>query len=290
MQERIMNFLNRPFPLFLKYRKGWMYYCWMIVIFVVLANILQPFGLTNWHEFHKTLVLTNYIVVFFGIYALLFLILSYLRPHHYDPDTWTVKKEFRVLLLYFPATACSTCLFATLLVPEFELSLSSFIQLQFYNSILSVVSVPIFGFFVDTKLKPTQTETPNIPASEQKEVIIKPGEIIVINKIPLVVKNICYVESQSNDLHFWMLYKEELKEVATRYTLKKLESQLKGHSQFLRCQNSFIVNMNHLKNWEIKDDKMVIHPKYCTKDISVRRDRYEPIKEKLYENFIFKAK
>ena len=154
MQERISSYMNRPFPLFLAHRKGRVYFSWMIFILAVLANVLQPFGLINSHEFHKPLVLADYILVFFGIYALLYTTLSYFRPHHYHPDTWTIKKEFCILLFNIPATACITCLFVCFSVPEFELNLYSFIRLQFYNSMLSVVSIPTFGYFVDTRLNP----------------------------------------------------------------------------------------------------------------------------------------
>jgi AraC-like DNA-binding protein len=127
----------------------------MIFILALLTNVLQPFGLANNHEFHKPLVLFNYILVFYAIYALLYTTLSYFRPHHYHPDTWTIKKEFNVLLYNIPPTASITCLYACISVPEFELNLPMFIQLQFYNSMLSMVSIPAFGYLIDTRLNPT---------------------------------------------------------------------------------------------------------------------------------------
>jgi len=153
MQKLICEYLNRPFPLFLAHRKGRIYFIWMIGILASLAIVLQPFGLINNHEFHKPLLLTNYILVFFGIYALLYMILSYLCPRHYHPDTWTIKKEFRTLLYYIPTTACITCMFVTFTVPEFKLSVHTFVELQFYNGLLSIISIPTFGYFIDTKLR-----------------------------------------------------------------------------------------------------------------------------------------
>ena len=128
------------------------------------------------------------------------------------------------------------------------------------------------------------------PASHQ---VGTPGELpaeITLNGIPFVVNNICYIEGKGNDILIQILRNGELIEISMRYTLKKLESDLKPYSQFLKCQRSFIVNMHHIKNWDIVDDKMVIHPKYCTVDITVRRDKSEKIKEILRKNYIFKAK
>ena len=157
MQSLIYRLLNRSFPLFLSCRKGWFYFAWLIFILIVLANALQPFGLINWHEFHKPLVLAGYIVVFLGVYGLLYMILSYFRADYYQPESWTIKKELQMLLFYIPITACCTYLFADFSVQDFELSLSSFFELQFYNGILGMISIPLFGYFVDNRLNPINT-------------------------------------------------------------------------------------------------------------------------------------
>lgn len=154
MHEQINKSLNRPYPLFLAHRKGRIYFLWMIFIFVLLVNILQPLGIINWHEFHKPLVLADYIVVFFGTYALLYMNLSYFRRDYYKPDTWTIKKEFLVLLACLPLTAASTCAFACFSVPGFILNPSSLLQLQLCNGLLSGISIPVFGYFIDTRLNP----------------------------------------------------------------------------------------------------------------------------------------
>jgi len=62
-----------------------------------------------------------------------------------------------MLLFYIPTTACCTYLFADFSVQGFELSLSSFFELQFYNGILGMISIPLFGYFVDNRLNPINT-------------------------------------------------------------------------------------------------------------------------------------
>jgi AraC-like DNA-binding protein len=164
MQNRICKYLNRPFPLFLSSRKGCIYYIWLTFILVVLANALQPFGLDNWHEFHKPIVLSSYIILFFGMYALLYMMLSYFRRNHYNPDTWTLQKELQVLLLFFPVSAVVSWLFAGFSVPGFNLTLDTFCTLQLYNCVLSMISIPTFGYFIQNKLKPAEV----ISAAKQK--------------------------------------------------------------------------------------------------------------------------
>jgi AraC-like DNA-binding protein len=166
MQQRINNFLNRPFPLFLACRKGQIYFIWLILILVAMADIFQPFGLVKSHEFHRPLVLNFYIVLYFGMYAVLYFVSSHLRPQHYAADSWTVRKELRGLLVYIPATAVSTYLFAYSTVQGFELSLPSFVELQSLNSMLTAISAPTFGYFIDTRLATTPPIAPPKPPSD----------------------------------------------------------------------------------------------------------------------------
>lgn len=155
MTNHIHNFLNRPFPLFLVSHKGRVYFIWLTIILLLLANIVHPFGFVNsLDELHKPLVVTGYIVLFFGLYVLCHWGFSSFHHDHYTPDTWTVKKELNVLLFYIPTTACSTYFLTDIAIPGFELTVLSFLELQFYNILLSIVSIPTFGYFIDSKLNP----------------------------------------------------------------------------------------------------------------------------------------
>ena len=154
MQERIHHALNRSFPLFLKNRKGRCYFIWLITFCILLANLTKHLGFINSRELHKTLLLNCYVFLFFFPYALLYVILSYFRPEYYKPHTWTVRKELYALSIYIPATALITYVFASTQIPDFRPGLLSFIQLQYYNLLISMVSIPTFGYFVDTRLNP----------------------------------------------------------------------------------------------------------------------------------------
>ena len=285
MQERINLYLNRRFPVFLSYYEGICYFILILPILSFTIILLQPSGLYNWHEFHKNLVVVAYCITYLLTYAGMHIVINYFNPRYFNPDTWTIGKQYRLLLTVFlPATVCTTLAFVLINVEEFKLSIQSFFELQSYNSIISAYTVPVFGYFISIKLK-HKTLPEEEATKEQPEL---PAEI-VINCTPLIVDNICYAESKVNDLYLWILHNGELKEFKTRYTLKKLENELKPYSHFLRCQKSFIVNMHHLKDWDIVDDKMVIHPKYCNVEISLRCNKSET-KEILRKHYVFKAK
>jgi AraC-like DNA-binding protein len=179
MRKRINNFLNRPFPPFLTHKMGRIYYYKMIVIIAALT-VIKPIEFINWHEYHeyrKSLVSTNYIFLFFGMYALLHYMLKYFLPRYYDTDKWTLKNEFQVLLFFFPVLIGGNCLYADFAIPEFELTQDTFLDLLLYNGTMSFVTIPALGYYVDTKLQlkqsiepkqPIQLTEPTLPATSKE--------------------------------------------------------------------------------------------------------------------------
>jgi hypothetical protein len=307
MRKRIKHYLNRRFPDFLSCKEGIIYFILLIPILSITLILLQPLGLNNWHEFHKNIVVIFYCITILGTYPVVYIVINSLLPHYFNPACWTIGKQIKLLFtIYLPVEVCFTLFFMHYCVEEFELNSESFFRLLLYNSIIGAYTAPTFGYFISNKLRhitvakkvvveeiiekedEKDIETIQVyPKTEQHSEL--PAEI-VINNIPMVVNDISFIESNVNNLHFRVLHNGITKEIITRYTLKKLERDLKEYSQFIRCQNSFIVNMHHLKDWDIVDEKMIIHPKYCTVDITVRRNISEKIKEILLKNYIFRAK
>jgi AraC-like DNA-binding protein len=221
MQEQINHMLNRPFTVFLACRKGRIYFTWMILIFLFLANFIQRFGLTTTsHEYHKPLIISNYIVLFFVMYALVYMMLSYFRPDYYK--IWTIRKEFCILFFFFiPATAFTTCLFVVFSVPEFILTLPAFVELQFYNFILSIFSIPTFGYFVDTQFNPAKINS----GSNQKENKKSKPHLTEVQALKII--------QQLN----------ELMETQQLYLSKKCnERQVAGQSGYSIHQISYVLN------------------------------------------------
>jgi len=210
MQKRIHHSLNRPFPLFLKNRKGRCYFIWLITFCIILANLTKPLGFINSPELHKSLLLDCYLFLFFFTYALLYIVLSYFCPEYYKSHTWTVRKELCTLSIYIPATALITYVYACTQVPDFQPGLPSFVQLQYYNLLISLVSIPAFVYFVDTRLNPITIDRrrsrrefreshPNLSEQQTQKILQRLHHAMETDKLYLATE--CTLEYVSNRLN-----------------------------------------------------------------------------------------
>lgn len=152
IREKINNYLDQPYPLFLSTRKGWMLLVFAVPVFGVLINFLQPFGAHAWHAPHKWMVLAGYGITYAGVYILIYWLGSIFFPTHYTAESWTVRKELRVLALYFPLTIVSCCIFTVVSVPELLEDKLTLFELIGYNMLMAAMAVYVFGLVIKVRL------------------------------------------------------------------------------------------------------------------------------------------
>ena len=163
-------------------------------------------GFIKWDEYHKYIVITIFIVLVFRLYVVVHRFQKYLQPRYYNHELWTVRRECCVFLCWIPTTAVTTCFLAGISIPEFELNLASFTELQFYNFMLSFVSIPPFTYFIDRKfnslptdesLKQPEPKTkPNQPEVEAHKILQTLHELME-NEKPYL-SNKCSLQQVSN--------------------------------------------------------------------------------------------
>jgi len=150
--EKIDNYLDEPYPLFLSTRKGLMLLVFAVPIFGVLINLLQPFGAHAWHAPHKWMVLAGYGILYAGVYILIYWLGSTFFSTHYTAQSWTVRKELCVLALYFPLTIVSCCIFTIGMVPGLLEDKLTLFELIGYNMLMAAIAVYVFGLVVKQRL------------------------------------------------------------------------------------------------------------------------------------------
>lgn len=292
MQKRIKNYLDGFFPLFLSYPQGRMYFTVLTVITAVFINLLQPWGLQNWNEYHKWLIINGYIMIYAGIYYLIFHICSNFRPEYYKPDGWTRRKEFGVLMLYLPVVGFASWVFTKFAIEKFEWDFPTFIRMQFHNSIIGLLTLTPFGYLVSTKIK-SESIVPSNPApvnNPTEEVQPIEDKYIVVKNFQINVSEILVVESKKNDVYIRLFHKGELKEIITRSTLKEFKLKLIDFPQFQYCHQSYLVNLNKIEFWSTDKDKLYLHLKNYAEAFKVSTNYRPFIKEILNKRIIPKLK
>jgi hypothetical protein len=294
MQERINTYLNRPFLLFLSYRLGRIYFIVLIIIFAFFLNVFQPFGLTNWHAFHKSLFLSGYSLVYIGTYGVVYIVYSLLRPAYFRRESWTIRKELHILSIYIPLTALLSWIFTDVYVEEIDFSLSLFLSLQFYNGIISIGTVLSFGYFVSTSiLKPYKQLSPvtlrasegminyNIPEdiTEQPTQMLppppEPTGYIIIKREKIDVSTILFASSDRNTISIYILQRGNVRKLTKIMTLKAFTDLVDAYPYMKSCSVSFRVNINQIELWSDTSSKMTLYMKGCNLTVPVT-ETYTP--------------
>jgi hypothetical protein len=306
MQKRINNYLNRPFLLFLSYRPGRIYYIGLIIFFAFFLNVFQPFGLTNWHAFHKSLFLTGYSLVYIGTYGVVYIVYSLLRPAYFCRESWTIRRELHILSIYIPLAALFSWIFTDVYVAEIDFSLSVFLALQFYNGIISIGVILTFGYFVSTKLRPDEQLSPvTLRASEGMincnntvdvtdealedminynnavDVTEPPTEVlpsspeptgyIIIKREKIDVSTILFASSDRNTISIYILQRGNVRVLTKIMTLKAFADLVDAYPYMKSCSVSFIVNINQIELWSDTSSKMTLYMKGCNLTVPVTK-------------------
>jgi len=288
MQKKLQNYLNRPFLLFLSYRSGRIYFIGLIILFAFFLNVFQPFGLTNWHAFHKSLFLSGYSLVYIGTYGVVYIVYSLLRPAYFRRKSWTIRRELHILSIYIPLTALFSWIFTDLYVEEIDFSFSSFLALQFYNSITSIGTFLGFGYFVSTSiLKPDKELSPstlqasegllnyNIPeaVTEQPTQVLPtppdPTGYISIKREKIDVSTILFASSDRNTISIYILQHGNVRKLTKIMTLKSFSELVDAYPYMKSCSVSFIVNINQIELWSGTSTKMTLYMKACNLTVPV---------------------
>jgi len=325
MRKRIKNYLNEPFTLFLSYPVGQLYFSLTILVLAALINLSQPFGLNNWNETHKWLVISGYLIIYAGTYRFIYLIGSQFYPRYYCPHSWTRLKELQVLKFYIPIVTIVGWIFTEYAIEELVWTYKTFFRLQFYNCLLGLIVLPVFKQVVFPKIKSkhqpiptavrdnvqvaaqeTNTENNNTvtdnPMAVNEPVSVTSNrndvplavqetsteEYITVKDKCIAVKKIIYAVSDRNHVHVWFLHNGTMIEIIERCTMKEFKTRFNEFPQFLHCHESFLVNLNDIASWSMTADRMEIQLKSCNEIIPVSRMKQAFMKEILNSHYILR--
>jgi len=274
MEIQFKKRLNQPYPLILACRQGRIWFVLMIMVVNALLDILQPLGLSNWHEYHKGVVLFVYSIVYYGTYGLIYLIGSTFFIKHFKAEHWTLGKELRVLLAFIPSVVFTTLVYGLIYVQEFQLSIDAFFQLLKYDGLLGISTIPLFGYLISFRLKPEKclpAITPPVTEAAIDDVTLKST---CLNPINIILSEIV-----GNVLHIHHTCNGEVYTLHMNMTLSEFEKQVSDYTFLKHCHRSYMVNINYIASWSGTSKNMKLHVHTCTKYVPVSRDLIDEFKK-----------
>lgn len=235
---KIRSLLNRRFEMSVRMKGGWYFVLGLAVLIPLFLYIQQPYGISHWQQPHKAFGLPGFGLVFLLIYFFIYDVLPRYCTKFYALENWTVRRELMATLFFFGGLGFSNWLYEGLLIEETEMTTCSLLKLQFftfsYGLMLKITKVLLLR--VHHLFPATGTHTP--PPVED------PGQ--QADEIHLPRHTIQYLRSCKNNITTYHYQHGNQYLRTSRCTMIKAESNLKAFPHFVRCHNSYIVNMHHV--------------------------------------------
>lgn len=291
MKNKINNYLNCSYPLFLSERQGWCYLMRAVLIFGVLINVLQPFGTDRWQEPHKWMILSGYGGIYAFVYALKYKVLSTIYPQHYKPDSWTLRKEFCLFPLFFPVVCLVSCVYTAFVVCSPMLTRTLFIHIQLDVLFVGVLSVFSFGCFIRSRhdvFFPVVSNGSSV-AGELQPSTVDPPVFITCGKKTINTSRVIYIECSGNHAIIYLRHNERLERVAVACTFKELELILAPYLHLPRCHGSFFVNLHEVHSWRNNGHGLDLTLRNGERTIPVSKRHEKKMKDHFTDYSIFNA-
>jgi hypothetical protein len=272
---KIRSLLNRRFEMSVRMKGGWCFVLGLAVLIPVCLYIQQPYGISHWQQSHKAFGLVGFGLIFLLIYFFTYDVLPRYCTKFYDPENWTVRRELMATLLFFGGLGFSNWLYEGLLVEETELTACSLLKLQFftfsYGLVLKITKVLLLR--VHHLFPATGTHAP--PPVENPEP--------QANESHLPRHTIQYLSSRKNNISTYHYQHGNLYFRTARCTMTQTVNNLKEFPHFVRCHNSYIVNMHHVDLAKSRGLNNVLYIKHSNVKIPVSRRYQAAIKEILLQ-------
>jgi len=235
---KVESFLNRPFELSVRKKGGWSCIFALSICMPLFVYIQQPYGISHWHQPHKALYIAGFGFVFLLVYSIIYAVLPHYCKRWYAPENWTMRRELLTTLLFFGQLGFANWLYEGLLIEETELTLYSMLKLQFftfsYGLMPKIAKVLLlrwhYLFPVNDIITPTPIESNCLQTVESD----------------FPIHTIQYIEADKNNIHLHHYQNGEHYTDTSRCTMTQAEIDMQKFPHFVRCHNSYIINMQHV--------------------------------------------
>jgi hypothetical protein len=283
----MFEFLDNNYQKYDPEFKGWRNALFKSLVILLIFALFQPFGFKDKEALLKLMLVPSYIALaFFNSLIRFYLIRKIIK----GIKRWTIKDELVAYVVNILIVAAVVHLVSVLITGDMPLSVEWYLRILLYVTSFYLIFFTIEFFFYNHQSVNTTYQNIN---SEFEAVKMKldriekqKEELVTIsiekNKIEINRNKIVFIQSVGNYLEFHLHDKGSgLKKILKRGRIHRVEKDLAGYAEFIRCHRAFIVNLNHVKSLtgNFHNARLVFN---CASDkVPVSRNQYKSVKEKI---------
>ena len=288
MTNDIKKFLNFSLPSMLSLRYGWIYLAGVFVYVLITLKNHLPF-------YHQESIVSNtgWIVVGFGLiciglYELFYAIFPRIFKKYFQSKNWTMGKELLHLLFFFLAAMLVNGAYSLLTIPVISDRLTYLmcvLHISFSSNLLPVFALTFFNHTLYV-LRKEQVAKENIKdplaleasqvldqlllLTDEKELLTAVAstekiDFIRINQKMYSKNDICFFKVNGNYTYIFYSSGNVMCKDSIHLSLIKIVDLLAEFPQFVKCHNSYVVNVDKiLKCKGNKRDMTLIIKEYNT--------------------------
>ncbi len=254
--NNLISWLKRPYPNSASWKSELVTGVAISTFIFLFLRLFQPFGLHN--EFpYKNMIIGGFGLVTFLAYAIETFLLPQFLPQFYLEEKWTTGKQLlmsisTVILIaignwtYLVALGFTTFSY----VSGLGLILNTFLVGSFPVTIMVIITEMRL-----LKLHSNASEAVNQGIQNAALELPDPDEIQILNEdgkpaLEIDPAKVIYITSADNYVEVHIQENEQTRKQLVRSSLRGMENQLSGNTNFFRCHRSYLINLQHVEHSE----------------------------------------
>lgn len=252
MLKKIINILNRPFPILESNREKILTPFFFGSFVSLFLLVFEPFGLDR-IQGNKILYLLGYGLITTFVILFHHFVTMNIFKQFFLPDKWTIWKSFiHNVIIIFPIAILNWIYFENVNKPfDISHSLLSFIFITF---VVGILPSPFFIIYFERRLN-----SKNLSLSKRVNNKLNNKEALknqnnydleidfASAKLKINVNDFLCVKSMGNYVTFYYLQNNSMKKEIIRGTMKKFDELFSENKEIIRCHKSHFVNLNKVK-------------------------------------------
>ncbi|MCI2229447.1 LytTR family transcriptional regulator [Polaribacter sp. MSW13] len=197
-------------------------------------------------------------VTFFGVFFMLY-VPPLIFKDYFNEGNWTIGKNFIFITVGILINGIILWLISSYYNKDFNLENLSLLQFLIYTYLVATIPIIFFVVVNEKYIREKREKLAEEINKHNKEKLLKREvkineEVTVYSdnkkeQLSFKISDLVYITSQGNYVSFFIRNENTiLKEKILRVTLTKIENELKGFSNIIRCHKSYIINSKYIKD------------------------------------------